>query len=84
MFDDEFCESSFLVNKTKIVAVDGKYVFVEGIRKIVLLSDSEIRLKLDDKQTMILLGDNFEIKDIQPKTLQIMGNVQSICYEGKK
>lgn len=83
MFNDELSQESNFSIKTNITITNGNQIYVEGIKKILQISDTELEIKLDNKQTLKINGQNIKLKDIQAKTILLVGQIALVSFEGR-
>lgn len=58
----------------RYVNINGKQVYVQGFKNLLLISDEKIILKVDDKEIEIL-GTNLNIQELGNKVILINGNI---------
>lgn len=67
-------------DNTKITLVDNKYLYLEGVNKIIDYYDHYIKIKTK-KVTISLDGKKMEIKEISDKELVVEGQILTISYD---
>ena len=81
MFEDEL-NDDFAANSKITMFVNGG-VFVENVKNVVSVLDSEIVVRLAQKNIVKIVGKSLQIADIQAKTCKIKGEIISVSFEGK-
>lgn len=66
-----------------LVDYDGKAVYIEGIKRVLKLSDEEIKLELNGA-VMNLRGNGLEVFDLNGATLIVRGEIIGIDFEARK
>lgn len=78
-----FCEIEKFMNTAntsinyRIVNSGGRCLYVEGIKNVVDLSESEIKLQLK-KTLLVVSGNNFKVKYLDKNTCVIEGEIVSV------
>lgn len=70
-------EFNITLNNYRYINIDGKYVYLEGHKGILHLSDEEISFKLK-KKTLNIKGYNLKIKILDNTTSVVEGNVLQV------
>ena len=73
---------NFLYDENALMALFNNYIYIYNYQEIVTLTSEEVIIKLD-KNVLHLEGEDFKIKSMLPKELQIFGLIRkiSITYE---
>lgn len=70
-------EFNITLNNYRYINIDGKYVYLEGHKGILHLSDEEISFKLK-KKTLSIKGYDLKIKILDNTTSVVEGNVLEV------
>ena len=83
MFTDEISDQTLLVNSSKTTIINAVAVIVEGVKKIISISNSEIVIRLGTKKILNIIGEKLHITKLEPQMCQITGKIVSVNFEGK-
>ena len=68
---------NFLYDENALISLFNEYIYIYNYEEVLTLSESEALIKLDNK-IIQLKGDNFKIKSMLPKELQLFGTIRKI------
>ena len=68
---------NFLYDENALMALFNNYIYIYNYQEIVTLTSEEVIIKLD-KKVLHLEGEDFKIKSMLPKELQIFGLIRKI------
>ena len=73
---------NFLYDENALMALFNNFIYIYNYQEVVTLTSEEVIIKLD-KKVLHLEGEDFKIKSMLPKELQIFGLIRkiSINYE---
>ena len=73
---------NFLYDENVLISLFNEYIYIYNYQEVLSLSSTEALIKLD-KKTLHIKGDNFKIKSMLPKELQLFGLIRKleIIYE---
>lgn len=73
---------NFLYDENALMALFNNFIYIYNYQEVVNLTSEEVIIKLD-KKVLHLEGEDFKIKSMLPKELQIFGLIRkiSINYE---
>ena len=66
-----------LDNEFTFVNINGKALYVEGQKGLLLLSEEKIMLKVN-KKILVVYGRNLKIKEMTKETLSLTGEIEKI------
>ena len=68
---------NFLYDENALMALFNNYIYIYNYQEVVTLTNKEVIIKLD-KKVLHLEGEDFKIKSMLPKELQIFGLIRKI------
>ena len=73
---------NFLYDENALISLFNEYIYIYNYQEVVSLTENKALIKLD-KRVLSLEGDNFKIKSMLPKELQLFGIIRKleISYE---
>ncbi len=73
---------NFLYDENALISLFNEYIYIYNYQEVVSLTENKALIKLD-KRVLFLEGDNFKIKSMLPKELQLFGIIRKleISYE---
>lgn len=76
-FNELICDYGLTVDSFNLVNISNKFVYVEGINKVVCLKDNQISVKVK-KGFINIFGQNLVVKRITKTTISIVGKIFNI------
>ena len=73
---------NFLYDENALISLFNEYIYIYNYQEVLSLTENKALIKLD-KRVLSLEGDNFKIKSMLPKELQLFGIIRKleISYE---
>ena len=68
---------NFLYDENVLISLFNEYIYIYNYKEVLTLSESEALIKLDNR-IIHLIGDDFKIKSMLPKELQLFGTIRKI------
>ena len=68
---------NFLYDENALISLFNEYIYIYNYQEILTLSETDALIKLDQK-IIHLIGDDFKIKSMLPKELQLFGTIRKI------
>ncbi len=68
---------NFLYDENALITLFNDYIYIYNYQEVLTLTNAEVIIKLD-KKLLHLSGNDFKIKSMLPKELQIFGTIRKI------